>query len=563
MKRISPKHKAALYLFLFFASFYYLTNAGGYKAGDESVMSALARQMAYKGKIGFDKTQYPPGEDPCTRGIDGLYHPKWGLGQSLVEVPFYFLHRIVWQVVPYDQRLPRVSIIHRLSEMLTVFICPSVISALGCTLVFLFGLRLGFSRRVSIVLSLIYGIGTMVWPYSKSLMSEATLNVAMLGGVYATVSYVSDRKKWWLTVSALCMGFALITKVVSTIVLFPLLVYLFLGVTQRRIGDIVVYFILPYLLFVGLQLWYNMIRYGDLLTFGYDRHWGSLGFCTPLYVGLWGLFLSPGKSFFLYTPISLLGLVSSRAFFKNRKAEALLFLGTTAVFTIPHSLWVLWAGDWAWGPRFLLPITPYLVLPIGYYLEKWPSISRLKKTCVGVLIAGSVFVQILGVTIHPFSFIESRWTVASRLLKETKPYTYVGTYAENAMVNFSPVFSHIVGNWWLFKHLILSYDLWKDVPWKDLGDFNLPPPKWVKDNRTIPFWWPISFSMVSGTDKRWIVPLALASFFAVVWFAVRLSGEIAEPNAPVGAPGRESRRGGLARLKTRGINANVREKDYT
>jgi len=525
MKKIFLTRNTAFCLFFFFATFYLLTNAGGYKAGDESVMSAFARQMVYEGKIGFDKTQYPPEEDPCTRGIDGLYYPKWGIGQSLVEVPFYLFHRIIWEIIPFDKRLPRVFIIRRLSEMLIVFICPSVISALGCTLVYLFGLRLGFSSKTSLWLSFLYGLGTMVWPYSKSLMSEATVNVAILGGVYGAVSYRYEQQKWWLTISGLCMGYALITKAVSIVVLIPLIIYLFSVEPKRRgLGEAVLYFALPYLLFASFQLWYNAVRYGDFFTFGYDRQWGTLGFSTPFYVGLWGLFLSPGKSFFLYAPVTILGLLSARRFFEDRKAEALLFLGIVTAYTVPHSLWALWAGDWAWGPRFLVVITPYLILSAGYYLKRWPEISRLKRGLVVALVGFSFFVQVLGVAIHPFSFIEARWEVASGFLKEVKRFSYAQTYGENALVNFSPMFSHIIGNWWLFKHMIFSYDIWKDVPWKALGDFNLPPPKWANGNRTIPFWWPVSFSLASRPEGKWVIALALLNLLIVIWSGLRLRG---------------------------------------
>ena len=53
--------------------------------------------------------------------------------------------------------------------------------------------------------------------------------------------------------------------------------------------------------------------------------------------------------------------------------------------------------------------------------------------------------------------------------------------------NFSPYFSHVAGNWWLFKHMVLSYDLWSDSPWRQLGNFGLDPPLWFIGNRTIPF----------------------------------------------------------------------------
>ena len=53
--------------------------------------------MATKGQMGFDlrePPQDPFSEDYITKGPDGRYYTKWGLGQSLVEVPFIWLHRL-------------------------------------------------------------------------------------------------------------------------------------------------------------------------------------------------------------------------------------------------------------------------------------------------------------------------------------------------------------------------------------------------------------------------------------------------------------------------------------
>jgi hypothetical protein len=387
-----------------------------------------------------------------------------------------------------------------------------------------FGLRLGFSTRVSLFLSLVYGLGTMIWPYSKSLMSEATLNVAILGGVYAAVSYVSDRRGWWLAVSGICLGFAFVTKIISVVVVPLVVIYILFRANPRRaVRDLCIYFAPPFVALLSVQLWHNEIRFGSLWKFGYQGGRGQLGFCTPLYIGLWGVFASPGKSFFLYTPVAILGLVSAWKFFQKRKLEALLFLSITVTLTLPHASWCLWAGDWAWGPRFLLPITPYLILPAGLFFETWANRPRMRRIFVIMLIIVSVGIQIIGVTVHPFSFIDSRLQVVQQLTTvKLFSLTYVSAYFEQAFVNFSPMFSHITGNWWLIKHMVFSYDIWSDVPWKVLGNFNLSSPTWVMGNRVIPFWWPIAFPLHSALSRIWVYPLAVANFLMVLWWGLRI-----------------------------------------
>ncbi len=522
--------RPALCLFMLFLSFYYLTNAGWFKTGDEGSMLKVAKQIVENGQIGFHSDTLPDEkhhEDYYHKGTDGRFYYKWGLGQSLVEVPFYLLHHLVWGPYPYEKGTVSESDANRISELVLLFLCPSIISAIGCVIVFCMGRRLGYSERSSILLSLLYGLGTMVWPYAKSLSSDTTLNVAILGSVFAAVSYVKSYSKYWLAVSGACLGFAIITKAISIVVVPPIIFYAMIASRSKASRlDILLYFMPPLMAFVGFQLWHNVIRYGSFWQFGYQLGWGALGFSTPLYVGMWGLFASPGKSFFLYSPVAILGLASAWQFYRKRKPEALLFLGIIILITLPHALWCLWAGDWAWGPRFLLTITPFMILPAGTFFEQWQKKSNLRRRVTILLIIFSIVIQLLGVTIHPFSFIRARTEVINQLVKpEPSDFTYRRTYSETAFNNFSPLFSHIVGNWWLFKHLIFSYDLWSDVPWRVLGDFK-PGMIWIMGNRTIPFWWPISFPLVSPSARSWVYPYATANLLFIVWWAVRLKRSV-------------------------------------
>ena len=517
---------SALSLFLFFTSFYYLTNAGDRKIGDETYMIMVARKMAIEGQIGFPEneiTSIAYWDHFAAKGPDGLYYMKWGLGQSLVEIPFLVFHRsILGMLGPED--LLRDQTRFYLTEFAFLMLCPSVISALGCVLFYLLSLRLGFSRRVAVLLTLLYGLGTMVWPYSKSFMSETTLNVAILGSVYGALRYVEEKGRLWISFSGACLGFALVTKVTALIVIPVIVVYIIAGLrTKKSVFVLLFYFAPPLAVFLGLQAWHNFIRYGSLWEAGYKAGVDALGFSTPLLVGLWGLLLSPGKSFFLYSPVALLSLFCLKSFVRHRRNEALMGLGICVLFVLFHARWWSWAGDWAWGPRFLLVITPYMLLPCGMIFEKWNGLKRPHRYLVLALILISVAIQFLGVAVHPFSYIEVRGKVLSQLMPvDTSVLTYWGFYGESALAQFSPLFSHIDGNWWLLKHMFFSYDLWSDAPWKTLGHFDLEPPLWVIGDRAIPFWWPLGLPMFSAKTEAWVYPLAIASLLALILGGIRV-----------------------------------------
>ncbi|MBI9083207.1 MAG: hypothetical protein JEZ11_06375 [Desulfobacterales bacterium] len=361
------------------------------------------------------------------------------------------------------------------------------------------------------------------------MMSEPTLTVAILGSVYSMFCYSSQKEGRYLFLSGVCCGFAIIIKVVSAILLPLVPIYLLVVSPRsgkiRTVQDIMIWFLFPVVLFCGAQLAYNEIRYGSWLSFGYSLGRDAFGFRTPLYVGLWGYFLSPGKSFFLYNPIAVLGLVGLGRFFSWRRAETLFFLVLCGLFVFIHAKWWAWAGDWAWGPRFLLVLTPFLILPCGMIVENWPRASPLTKTAIVIFMGLSFSVQVLGVFVHPFSFIHARTVVLNHLVGQSLVNwgAYSREYIENAIVNFSPMFSHIVGNFWLFKHMLFSYDLWVDAPWTVLGNTPLPAIPMVLGNRTVPDWWPVAFPLLFPGSNLWIWPLATANALVTALFGFRLS----------------------------------------
>ena len=528
LQKIIKSHSGSpsIVILLFFIAFYYFTNAADFKVGDEFAIRSMAKSFVNTGKLELQISEenLSIAEECCIKNPRGLYYIKWGVGQALVQAPFYVLYNFA-QFLFNPEKNERDSYLY---EILILHLCPSIVSAIGCYLVFLMGITFGFSKRMSVFICLLYGIATIAWPYSKSLMSDTTLNVAILGGVYGAISYNKSGRSFFLFVSAFCMGFALLTKITSAVIVPIICLYLFLSAQTRRSFSKIIFIFMPLILiFLGAEFMYNLMRYDNIFKFGYGYgRDGLFGFNTPISFGLWGLLLSPGKSIFLYSPIAILSLFAARPFYRAHRKEALLFLTVCVVFLLLHARWWAWSGDWAWGPRFLLIITPYLLIPVGYFFNRWDQFSLWVKKMICILIAASIFVQVLGISIHPFTFILIRTTVIRELAspehQEKSQYAWV--HNENLFANYSPLFSHVNGNWWLFKHMLFNYDIWSDAPWKSLGvNINLPPRTWIDDNRVIPFWWPYVLAKIYPTHRVFILFLASLNFILIMLFGFWLT----------------------------------------
>jgi hypothetical protein len=60
----------------------------------------------------------------------------------------------------------------------------------------------------------------------------------------------------------------------------------------------------------------------------------------------------------------------------------------------------MWAGGLSWGPRHLVPILAFWLLPIG---DLWPRLRRRRwaELTVASLLAASVVIQLLGIAVNP------------------------------------------------------------------------------------------------------------------------------------------------------------------
>jgi hypothetical protein len=70
-----------------------------------------------------------------------------------------------------------------------------------------------------------------------------------------------------------------------------------------------------------------------------------------------GQLFSPGKSLFLFSPALLVGLAGLPAFMRKNLGMGLVILGAAAVNIAFYGRYYEWAGDYAWGARYIVPMT--------------------------------------------------------------------------------------------------------------------------------------------------------------------------------------------------------------
>ncbi|NLV73445.1 MAG: hypothetical protein GXY52_01985 [Chloroflexi bacterium] len=303
-------------------------------------------------------------------------------------------------------------------------------------LIYLFALQLFSNRKLAMCLALVYGFFTMAWPYSKYTFSEPPQTLCILLSFYALKAYTSSKSMSWLLLSGLGYGMAILTKVASAVFAPAILLYFILLMLSEyranpnkrarnaRFIRQVLYMGIGFALPVGTMLLYNTIRFGHPLLTGYGSAFNL--FDSSILVGLHGLLLSTGKSIFLYSLPAVLSIPAFIYLMRSHRNEAVVFLLAIVSNLLFYASLSYWHGDTAWGPRYLVPIEPYLVLPLGALL---PTLWRRRGWRISLAVVAAVW----------FLLVQAPAVI-------TDPRTYIGTGTPHILRYYSPVDSPIVFN---------------------------------------------------------------------------------------------------------------------
>ena len=138
---------------------------------------------------------------------------------------------------------------------------------------------------------------------------------------------------------------------------------------------------------------YNYVRFEDVFESGYEKG----GFGGQFFVGFYGILFSPGKSIFLYNPLTIFGCLAFIRFFTANKKIALFFGWLVLSHLLIFSIWHSWPGGMGWGPRLMLVVIPYLILPVGFLWEAF--VKEIKIPLIVALVLG-IAVQIPSITVN-------------------------------------------------------------------------------------------------------------------------------------------------------------------
>ena len=387
-----------LLIFSILTAIYTFTYSGVPRVEDEQLIAARAQslvlwdELVFPQLYGNDRIRHLASVLPSYADFNAAVEP----GQSIIAASLY-----------------RLGTALRAGGTQSGLTTNLYLTALTGVVVYLILLSMGFRIETAIAGSLTFGLGTMAWPFAKTLYRDVLLMfcgaIVVLG---LSLSKKEERLKGYAGIALILFGLlgGILAKRTAWVMVPALALTIILTWkssptsmrTQRRlvaagclcgIALIVALIAIPS---KGLLARYSSTHF----TFALTRIIEGVGASTL--PAILGPFFSPGKSFFLFSPVLILAPIGVARGWQAHKSLFSFIVITILLLVVAQALFYreLWAGIPVWGVRFMLLAMPMMVILCAPIIDLAFTLNRrfLQWTLFGLL-GVSMLVQIAGALI--------------------------------------------------------------------------------------------------------------------------------------------------------------------
>lgn len=314
-------------------------------------------------------------------------------GLSFLGVPPYAVYRLVASLGPVETALMRVAESEAMASTLnpegtgirldklhtavgmiisTVIFVSLPAALLGAVMYRFLG---AFSSHSGyrIIVVLVYGLATIAFPYAGSFYAHQ-LVAALLFIPFAMAFWLNSATAtgWRLFAIGFMLGYAVISEYPVAIIAGPIFLYLFYQLPHKlRIGWVILGGLIPGLMAASLN--FAIFHTPMPVAYYYSVEWKDVHGITSFQpTAFWGITGSTYRGIFFISPVLLLSFIGLAYLWRQRRfwAEALVTTFVVVSFIIFNSSLKTWAGGFSVGPRYLVPMIPFLAWPLIFFLER-------------------------------------------------------------------------------------------------------------------------------------------------------------------------------------------------
>ncbi|MFQ3661971.1 MAG: hypothetical protein SNJ69_06210 [Chloroflexaceae bacterium] len=303
---------------------------------------------------------------------------------------------------------------------LTLVVVATAAAALG--VVFYLALaRLGVAPSLAALGALAYGLGTSAAPYAGNFYSHQVAAALLFGAFFVAWPRNDEEGRPAYVRGLLCgllLGWAVISEFPVALPATLIGLYALARRGWRWVGPLAIGGAVP----VALLITYDLVAFGTPLPIGYahsalwqeQHHTGFMSITTPHAEALWGLTFGAFRGLFVRAPWLLLALPAAIVWWRGgaRRAEWWLLLLTPLALILFYGSSVMWWGGFAAGPRYIVPIIPFLALSAAWFAARLWTRPEGRAAVVTLVIASIalVWIESLAGQLFPSDAIRNTWT---------------------------------------------------------------------------------------------------------------------------------------------------------
>ena len=337
-----------------------LFSSGQIENPDTHLRLTQTRIILNHNKFGLDKDVGENSHGNIAINDDGKRYMVYNPGQTIMFIPIYYIANLIYATE---------ADAYYFSAFCASFL-NYIIHALCAFILFKIALILGSNKKQAYLVSIFFGLTSYSFVFAQSTYEHHLEMLFILLSAFFSLNK-NCKNSGFLSGLMLSLGIIFRTTVILAL---PSILLVQKNNKERLCVLLGLFFGIAFILS------YNFFRFENAIESGYTIAWtlahsNKFDFWNipGIPYAFFGFLFSPGKGLFFFSTTAVISFLGVKKFYMKDRRLLFFILLLSATYLIFFSANFAWHGSiWSYGPRYILPIIPFLYLPIIHIkVKKW------------------------------------------------------------------------------------------------------------------------------------------------------------------------------------------------